>query len=191
MMPEADLSLGSGARFSGCRHYRPALWHSWAPELGTVVFIDPNPSTADADRDDPTSRRCRTLAADRGHGAMIMVNLFDYTATRPSDLKRKRAPVARCDDAVLVDACRDAALIVAAWGGHGLHRDRSSSVRERLSAAELSEYGFGIGKQGEPLHPLYPRREACARTVLADGTGRSRNAPSSTARSWREDLPRR
>jgi len=168
MTPAADLSLASGARFSGCRHYRHLLWRSWAPERGAITFIGLNPSTADADRDDPTIRRCRTFADDWGYGALIMVNLFDYRATRPSDLKRKRAPRSRCNDAVVIDSCRAAERIVAAWGGHGTHRDRARDVRRQLDAAGLSAGCFGIGGHGEPLHPLYQRRKARADVTLTE-----------------------
>jgi len=160
-LPMADLAHPSGAHFSGCRHYRHVLWRSWAPARGTVAFIGLNPSTADATRDDPTIRRCRAFASDWGYGAMVMVNLFDYRATRPEDLKRKRAPVSRANDALVIEHCREATLVVAAWGGHGAYRDRARAVRARLLDAGLVLHGFGTGKHGEPLHPLYQRRDAC------------------------------
>lgn len=155
----ADLSLASGARFSGCRHYRPVLWRSWAPERGAVVFIGLNPSTADAASDDPTIRRCRRFSADWGYGAMLMVNLFDARATHPVDLKRKRAPVSRMNDSAVLAACASAGLVVAAWGGHGRHRARSDAMRDVLKVAGVRPVCFGIGASGEPLHPLYQRRD--------------------------------
>lgn len=164
--PQADFSLPGGAVFSGCRHYRHVLWRSWQPELGCVTFIGLNPSTADAEHDDPTIRRCTRYVSDWGYGAMVMVNLFDVRATQPSDMKRRAKPLSRKNDAALLVAARQAKLIVAAWGGHGQHRARSSAVRELLRINHLTPSCFGIGATGEPLHPLYQRRERRADVAL-------------------------
>ncbi len=157
--PKADLRQTSGAVFSGCRHYRHLLWRSWKPELGCVTFIGLNPSTADAAHDDPTIRRCRQFAADWGYGAMIMVNLFDIRATQPRMMKRKARPLSRCNDDTLLHAAAAADLIVASWGGHGSHLNRSQAVRDLLDHKSLQAYCFSLGKSGEPAHPLYQRRE--------------------------------
>lgn len=164
--PSADLTRGSGAVFSGCRHYRPILWRSWRPELGIVTFIGLNPSTADAEHDDPTIRRCRTFVSDWGYGAMIMVNLFDIRATQPAVMKRRARPQSRNNDAAILDAAARASLIVAAWGVHGQHRGRGEQVRRLLVDNDLEAHCFSLGKTGEPVHPLYQRREQRADCLL-------------------------
>lgn len=167
----ADLDAPSGARFSGCRRYRHVLWRSWDPGAGAVVFVGLNPSTADASRDDPTIRRCRTFARDWGFGALVMVNLFDVRATDPAVMKRRAAPLSRANDAVLLASARDAALVVAAWGAHGVHRGRADAVRTLLSGHGVELRCFGTTAGGEPLHPLYQRRERRADAVLAAAPG--------------------
>lgn len=162
----ADLSLPSGATFSGCRRYRHVLWRSWAPKDGAVAFIGLNPSTADAARDDPTIRRCAGFARDWGFGALVMVNLFDVRATDPAVMKRRTAPLSRVNDAVLLASARRATLVVAAWGAHGTHRDRATEVRALLRAAGIEPRCFGTTAAGEPLHPLYQRRERRADVAL-------------------------
>ena len=159
MTPKANLDLKQGAIFSGCRHYRHLLWRSWQPELGCVTFIGLNPSTADADHDDPTIRRCKQFVADWGFGAMIMVNLFDIRATQPQVMRRRARPISRCNDATVLNAAEHAGLIVAAWGAHGHHRNRSQVMRSLLEAHNLQAHCFSLGKSGEPVHPLYQRRE--------------------------------
>ncbi len=135
------------------------LWRSWQPERGVVTFIGLNPSTADADHDDPTIRRCRNFVDDWGYGAMIMVNLFDVRATQPAVMKKRRRPLSLVNDLTLLHSAGRAQLIVAAWGSHGRHHLRSQQMRHLLSENSLKAYCFGLGKTGEPLHPLYQRRD--------------------------------
>ena len=175
--PRADLAAPSGARFSGCRRYRHVLWRSWAPDAGSVVFVGLNPSTADASRNDPTIRRCVGFAHDWGFGAMVMVNLFDVRATDPAVMRRRRAPLSRANDAVLLEHARRASLVVAAWGAHGAHRGRADAVRALLKRHGVEARCFGLTASGEPLHPLYQRRERRADVPLTDG------APSTRART--------
>ena len=165
----ADLAVPSGARFSGCRRYRHVLWRSWEPGTGSVVFVGLNPSTADASANDPTIRRCIGFARDWGLGAMIMMNLFDARATDPAVMKRRRAPLSRTNDAVLVEHARRATLVVGAWGVHGTHRGRAGAVRALLAEHRIEARCFGLTASGEPLHPLYQRRERRADVVLRTG----------------------
>ena len=145
------------------------LWRSWAPGAGAVVFVGLNPSTADASRNDPTIRRCVGFARDWGYGAMVMVNLFDARATDPAVMKRRRAPLSRANDAVLLGSARRAALVVGAWGVHGAHRGRGDAVRALLARHGIEARCFGSTASGEPLHPLYQRRERRADAPLGDG----------------------
>jgi hypothetical protein len=52
-----DISRGT-AVISDCGRYRYSLTRSWADGDNRVVFVMLNPSTADAEVDDPTIRRC-------------------------------------------------------------------------------------------------------------------------------------
>jgi hypothetical protein len=71
---------------SECKRYRYLLRRDISGGDGICTFILLNPSTADATKDDPTSRRCANFARDWGYGTMLMVNLFAYRATNPKDL---------------------------------------------------------------------------------------------------------
>ena len=162
----ADLEQSSGAVFSGCHHYRHVLWRSWAPEKGIVTFIGLNPSTADAHKDDPTIRRCKNYVSDWGFGAMIMVNLFDVRATQPDVMKRRARPLSRRNDSSLIHAAIRADLVVAAWGVHGKHRSRSHSIKDLLVQHDIQASCFNTSKCGEPVHPLYQRRDRLADVPL-------------------------
>ena len=78
--------MKKGAHFSTCRRYRYRLWRIWDENKPFVLFICLNPSTADENEDDPTIRRCVRFARDWDYGGMVMVNLFAFRATDPSEL---------------------------------------------------------------------------------------------------------
>lgn len=148
------------AWFSPCRRYRYLLTRG--PARGPrVVFVMLNPSTADADRSDPTITRATgfaaRLAAERGWPAprLEIVNLFALRATDPRALRRARDPVGPDDDAILDARCARAALIVCAWGVHGALADRGDAVRARLRAAGRALHHLGLTRAGHPRHPLY------------------------------------
>lgn len=76
----------SGATISQEGEFRFRLWRHVVPDHPPVTFVMLNPSTADADENGPTIRRCLGFARRwRQHGILV-VNLFTLRATDPSDL---------------------------------------------------------------------------------------------------------
>lgn len=73
------------ATLSPCGRYRYRLERWWGSGL-PLVFVMLNPSTADADRDDQTIRKCCGFARRNGADGIVVVNLFAFRATRPLDL---------------------------------------------------------------------------------------------------------
>jgi hypothetical protein len=127
-----------------------------------------NPSTADECSDDPTIRRCIGFARTWGYGGLEVVNLFALRATDPRALRVSRDPIGGSNDAYLRDAAARAAVMVIAWGAHGVFRSRSAAALELLSPlARLLALGWTIA--GEPRHPLYLRRDV---TPIVVGSGR-------------------
>lgn len=144
----------SGALFDSTGTYRYRLWREWDAGLPRVCFVMLNPSTADAERDDPTIRRCTGFARQWGYGSLEVVNLFAFRATHPADLRRAPDPIGPENDSCLVQATRDAARTIAAWGCHGTFRGRSEIVAGLLPD---DTHCFGRTQTGQPLHPLYQR----------------------------------
>ena len=141
---------------SPCRQYRYCLWREWDKmKPSYAVFVGLNPSTADEVEDDPTIRRCVGYAKQWGFGALCMVNLFAYRATRPKVMQAHLAPEGEENDRWLVQVARDASVVVAAWGAHGSHRGRDKAVI-RLLAGSLS--CLAKTKDGHPRHPLYLKK---------------------------------
>ena len=80
--------INKTANFSSCHKYRYSLYRIWDKKKKFVLFIGLNPSTADEGMDDPTIRRCSGYAQNWGYGGFMMVNLFAYRTTFPSNLKK-------------------------------------------------------------------------------------------------------
>jgi hypothetical protein len=73
--------------------YRYTLSRVWNGNLGRVVFILLNPSTADAFKDDPTVKKCISFAKHWNFGSLEIVNLFAYRSTDAKYLKNISDPV--------------------------------------------------------------------------------------------------
>lgn len=80
--------MEKGAVISECGKYRYKLWRIWDRTKPFVLFIMHNPSTADADLDDPTIRRCINFAKDWGYGGLYVGNVSPYRTPYPYVLKR-------------------------------------------------------------------------------------------------------
>ena len=146
------------AQFSRCRRYRWTLTREWDSTRGTCVFIGLNPSTANQFRDDPTIRRCINYSMQWGFGKLIMVNLFAFRATNPSTMKADNHPVGKYNIKYINSACRQADLIIAAWGNHGFYNKQSETICRYLHDRPVK--CFEITKRGQPVHPLYQRNDA-------------------------------
>lgn len=142
-----------GALFSPCRQYRHVLWRRWNKEKSYVLIIGLNPSTANENEDDPTIRRCKKFASDWGYGAIYMVNLFDYCATKPKDMLNFNNPCSDENNTYIKALAENAGLILCAWGTNGNHKDRDSEVKKLLNIYELN--CLGLNSNGTPKHPLY------------------------------------
>ncbi len=118
-----------------------------------------NPSTADAEHDDPTIRRCFGFARSWGFGALEVVNLFAWRSTSPAALQSAKDPVGPANDAAILDAHACCGQTVLAWGNHGAHLNRDREVRLLLDG-DASVVHFGLTGAGQPRHPLYIRADA-------------------------------
>lgn len=146
------------AILSPCGLYRYLLWRAASSRgSGTCLFVMLNPSTADADRDDPTLRRCISFASSWGFARVELANLFAFRATDPEELLQAADPVGPDNDRYVLEAARRAHRIVVAWGAHGTHLGRGDTVRKML--AEFQVLSFGLTATGQPRHPLYLRAD--------------------------------
>jgi hypothetical protein len=145
----------SGAAFSRCRRWRYLLWRRWDAAKPVANFLMLNPSTADELRLDPSCTRARNFAERWGYGALIVTNLFGWRATDPGEMKAARDPVGRGNDAAILRAAREAALVVCAWGNHGTHLERAGKVLALLQRDGVPLHFLRKNGNGIPAHPLY------------------------------------
>lgn len=153
----------SGATFSPCERYRYHLWRVWDDEKPILVWIMLNPSTADAEKDDPTIRRCIAFAKRDGYGGVSIRNVFAYRATDPRELEKVVDPFGPENAMALLD-CRRVSLLtrlVAAWGCTVAKLRRADAYKHARNAAAMNRaYCLGKTKHGDPKHPLYVRGDA-------------------------------
>jgi hypothetical protein len=159
-MPGAKLGVGDfrvqpSAEISECGLYRWWLKRIWRP--GPIVcFVMLNPSTADANINDSTVRKCIGFAWRWGFAGIEVRNLYPFRATDPKDMvkaKMKGTSVTGGDRGLheLLEA-KHADLVVAAWGTKA-GADRTSVFFKGMEAKPIYCIGRAVG--GDPFHPLY------------------------------------
>jgi len=167
-----------GAVISSCGTYRYSLHRIWDDSRPVAVFVMLNPSTADADRDDPTIRKCVGFARSWKCGGIRVVNLFAYRATKPRDLPTTGAIVGPRNVYHIHKALEHCGLegsggpCVAAWGAASSHRQelrryiklRASALCNVVDSIPVSLECLGTAADRMPRHPL----------MLAYATGRQR-----------------
>jgi hypothetical protein len=144
------------AVISRCGQYRYMLSRAgdMAAARGPAVFIMLNPSTADAEVDDPTIRRCRGFAqAWRCNGIQVL-NLYALRSTDPKGLWTHPEPVGPDNDEWLGRAVNSGEDVVCAWGANA-RPERVREVVRLLHACGARLKCLGVTQSGAPRHPLY------------------------------------
>ena len=144
-------AMKGSAHFSRCGQYRYQLSRCWDPTMSRCTFIGLNPSTADANTNDPTIRRVISFAQEEGFGGVIVCNLFAFRATRPEDLKASIDPVGPRNNFWIRRSIAESDLTVVAWGNHGTFNNRAARVLRYLTGPMC----LGTTSLGQPKHPLY------------------------------------
>lgn len=154
-LPANAPEVRRSAVLSTCGRYRYLLAREWVDTGRTAVFPLLNPSTADATKNDHTSRRCVSYAQAWGCGSLLIVNLYAWRATNPRELAAADDPVGPANNAYLRAAAAIAEYtggpLVAGWGTHALPERVADTLAlpgmHRLSTLSLTQ-------AGHPHHPL-------------------------------------
>lgn len=142
------------ADISACGRYRYSLFRRWEDvDRQPVMWIMLNPSTADADIDDPTIRRCIEFSKRWGYGAMWVGNLYAWRSTDPKGLNSSGDPEGVENRARLEGMAAITDKAIAAWGNHG-----AIAGPEYLDLIVPKHRGglwhLGLTNSGQPKHPL-------------------------------------
>lgn len=153
------------AFISKCGRCRYSLGRRWSEfensSSPTICWIMLNPSTADAEQDDPTIRRCIAFSKAWGAGGLVVVNLIPTRCTDPDELLKPAMWPSNQDwliNKTVIAGLSKGRRVIAAWGGHKVIRD------SKLDIAVMKHLKFendsvieclGTTKDGYPRHPLY------------------------------------
>lgn len=145
--------METGATLSKCGLYRYELYRIWDNKKPLVLFIMLNPSTADADKDDATIRRCIGFAKSWGYGGIMVGNLFAFRATDPNELLKCENPIGHCNSSSIISMSRKCIAIVCAWGNSSIVRKLGITFDVHLLRSKL--YYLKLSIDETPMHPLY------------------------------------
>ena len=149
---DMDPNEQKDALISPCGAFRYVLTRIWAPPPW-ILFIGLNPSTADAQVDDPTVRWWRSYAKKKDFGGYLAVNLFAFRATDPKDLEASGYLIGPDNDSAIAQAAEQCELVIGCWGSSG-----GDPATERALQLPLRKdrYVFSLGENtdGNPRHPM-------------------------------------
>lgn len=148
------------AHISDDRLYRYWLGREWSTGY-LLPFVMLNPSTADAQVDDPTIQRCMGFARREKAAGMTVYNLYAFRATDPKMLRSAINPVGSDNEnilrALVEGAARDDHPIVCAWGQHPMAHLHGFNFCQMARKHGARLKCLGMTNRGYPRHPLYVR----------------------------------
>lgn len=158
----------TGAVLSADEDYRYSLWRHWGAGAERVVFVMLNPSTADADEDDPTIRRCVSFGQREGFDGLEVLNLYALRATDPKVVERALGALPEADvrgpdnDWHWERVLSVSGLVILGWGAKPFAT--LSETQETMLKLFERRGGrltcLGLTKDGRPGHPLYLKSDA-------------------------------
>lgn len=145
-----QVAMKRDAHFSPCGQYRYSLTRQWSEEPG-ITFVGLNPSTANAQVDDPTIKRVIGFAKSHGYGQITMLNLFSIISPYPEALLNSSDPIGPFGNDILLHAKEAKVPVVFAWGVFKQAKERRLEVSRWFPEAMC----LGVTKGGHPWHPLF------------------------------------
>jgi hypothetical protein len=148
-----NKEVEKGAFFSECGKHRFALWRFWDKSLPLVMFIGLNPSTANAETNDPTIESVIRLSKFNGYGGFYMMNCWSFISTDPDQLKDLTGEEVNFQ--WLTEISKNCKDVVFAWGNFKIVRDKKRDVvlTEMFPVAKC----IAKNKNGSPGHPLFKK----------------------------------
>lgn len=156
----AGLFLDRVAVYSPCDRFRYYL--AEYPANGPVkklTWVLLNPSTATAEKDDPTMRRVRGFTERMGCNAWEVLNVFAMRETYPINVFHAgpKNAMGERNGAFVADKLANAEMAMCAWGTMGTEQAVWGEHAEAIRAAQERGvlYCLKHTKDRHPQHPLY------------------------------------
>ena len=151
-----ETDYGCGAELSPDGLYRYTLTREW-DDGRCVAWLMFNPSTADADQDDATIRKCVGFSKFWGYGRLVVVNLFAIRSRDPKSVARVVDPIGPLNDYWIKEATSECREVVCAWGCSEhippKFAGRINHVTD-LIPEHVPTVCLGRRNDGSPRHPL-------------------------------------
>lgn len=156
-----DALTHKTATLSDCGTYRYRLGREWGSGIGTTYgFVGVNPSTADADEEDATTKKWRGFVERWDGDGYQVVNLFAFRATDVKQLKAAEDPFGPENGIHMRRFLEEVDVIVPCWGSLAkVPKEHHEYVRYTLAWLRAGRAGkpikhLGLTKGGDPKHPL-------------------------------------
>lgn len=160
LFPESTVH--STAVLSDDGRYRYRLDRRWA-DGPAMVFVMLNPSTADAESDDATIRRCKGYAKREDCGALTVVNLFALRSRDPKALLATDDPVGPLNERFIREVFGEPSTkyVVGGWGAWPAKLPETRLPVEAIAAEHGVQFHcLAVTQTGQPGHPLFLPKDA-------------------------------
>ena len=127
-----------------------------------LLAIGLNPSTANEEKLDPTSRNVQAIANNNGCDGWLLINLYPQRTSKPCNLPKK-SMTALSDENInfirglIENPSNNFKKVLCCWGDHvEKHTYLNNQAIEIMSVIEelnLSFQCIGVTKSGNPFHP--------------------------------------
>lgn len=178
---KVKVSLPPGVRGDAVFHgpndrYRPRLrrWIGEAFPVRYMLSIGMNPSTAEAEFNDPTLMRDWGFARREGCAGLVKCNVVDYRATDPDTFRdHDVTPSSDVNLSVIMAEAAGAAVILVAHGKlHKRLQPHADLVMSELVSAGYELHCLGTNCDGSPKHSLYLKATTPLRPYRPMSVGR-------------------
>jgi hypothetical protein len=138
------------------------MWRDAPPRpSGYVLWVLCNPSTADAETDDPTERRGWGFTNRWGYGKFVFVNTNPFRSTDPHKARGVSSDALLANDSFLIRHAQAASVVVCAWGHDAKYGGIAARTEHVLrNVAKVPLHYLALSKDGTPKHPLYLKGNA-------------------------------
>ena len=153
-----SLFPDGNAVLSECGKYR--YWLERGPQNAPfVTWVLANPSTADANIDDPTVRKARGFTERWGFKRFVFVNVFAGRSTDPRGLLKMKDAVGPENERYIREAVNRAEFVVLAWGNAIVKHKRPQAAwtyKHVIHPLRTDSHirCLGYTADGSPRHPL-------------------------------------